>query len=39
MKLVRFGEKGLEKPGVLSSGGEILDVSGFVRDYDEAFCQ
>jgi 2,4-diketo-3-deoxy-L-fuconate hydrolase len=37
MKLVRFGEKGLEKPGVLSSGGEILDVSGFVRDYDEAF--
>ncbi|NUN99613.1 MAG: fumarylacetoacetate hydrolase family protein [Saprospiraceae bacterium] len=36
MKLIRFGEPGKEKPGVLVEG-KRLDVSAFVRDYDEAF--
>ena len=36
MKLIRFGEPGKEKPGVLLPGAQ-LDVSGFVSDYDEAF--
>lgn len=37
MKLIRFGRSGQEKPGVLLKGGTWLDVSGAVRDYDEAF--
>ena len=37
MKLIRFGEVGEERPGVLFSDGTRLDVSGFVSDYDEAF--
>ncbi len=37
MKLVRFGESGCEQPGVLSASGDILDVSSFVKDYDESF--
>jgi 2-keto-4-pentenoate hydratase/2-oxohepta-3-ene-1,7-dioic acid hydratase in catechol pathway len=36
MKLIRFGEPGKEKPGVLLNGSR-LDVSGFGSDYDEAF--
>jgi 2-keto-4-pentenoate hydratase/2-oxohepta-3-ene-1,7-dioic acid hydratase in catechol pathway len=36
MKLVRFGEPGYERPGVLSDG-EILDVGGHLRDYDPRF--
>ncbi len=39
MKLVRFGDKGSEKPGVLSSDGAILDVSQWASDYDEAFFE
>jgi hypothetical protein len=34
--LIRFGEPGLEKPGVVLQDGTRLDVSAFVRDYDEA---
>lgn len=36
MKLVRFGEKGKEKPGVCV-GDKLYDVSAFVKDYDESF--
>ncbi len=36
MKLIRFGEKGKEKPGVHIAGVNY-DVSGFIKDYDEAF--
>jgi len=36
MKLVRYGEIGKEKPGVLI-GDEIFDVSAYVSDYNEEF--
>jgi 2-keto-4-pentenoate hydratase/2-oxohepta-3-ene-1,7-dioic acid hydratase in catechol pathway len=34
MKLVRFGEKGAEKPGLLHHDGTIRDLSRVVRDID-----
>ena len=37
MKLIRFGEPGAEKPGVLLDDQTRLDVSTFVSDYDEEF--
>lgn len=37
MKLIRFGERGSEKPGILLNDQTRLDASGFGRDYDEAF--
>jgi 2,4-didehydro-3-deoxy-L-rhamnonate hydrolase len=37
MKLFRFGEFEKEKPGVITSTGKRIDVSGFVQDYDEKF--
>jgi len=37
MKLIRFGEPGSERPGVLLDDGGRLDVSGFSSDYDENF--
>jgi len=37
MKLIRFGQPGQEKPGLLLDDGARLDVSGFVADYDEDF--
>ena len=37
MKLIRFGEPGKEKPGVLSKDGSRIDVSAFGSDYDENF--
>lgn len=37
MKLIRFGEPGREKPGVLLPDGRRLDVSAFGEDYDELF--
>ena len=37
MKLIRFGEKGREQPGLQLEGGVRLDASGFGEDYDEAF--
>ncbi|MCW3094377.1 MAG: fumarylacetoacetate hydrolase family protein [Ferruginibacter sp.] len=36
MKLIRFGEINNEKPGICVDGGHY-DVSGFIKDYDEAF--
>jgi 2-keto-4-pentenoate hydratase/2-oxohepta-3-ene-1,7-dioic acid hydratase in catechol pathway len=32
MKLVRFGEAGREKPGLLDAGGQIRDLSGVIPD-------
>lgn len=37
MKLIRFGTKGNERPGVQLADGSRLDVSAFGQDYDEAF--
>jgi 2,4-diketo-3-deoxy-L-fuconate hydrolase len=37
MKLIRFGERGQETPGVLITDGRRVDVSAFGEDYDEAF--
>lgn len=37
MKLIRFGEPGVEKPGLLLADGRRIDASGFGQDYDEAF--
>lgn len=37
MKLVRFGQRGQEKPGIVTADGRIKDVSAHVRDYDHAF--
>jgi len=37
MKLIRFGEVGHEKPGILLDDGTRLDASGFGSDYDEQF--
>jgi 2-keto-4-pentenoate hydratase/2-oxohepta-3-ene-1,7-dioic acid hydratase in catechol pathway len=37
MKLIRFGEPGREKPGVLQKDGARLNVSSAFADYDEAF--
>lgn len=36
MKLIRHGQPGAEKPGVIIDGKKF-DVSSFVHDYDEAF--
>ncbi len=36
MKLVRYGPKGQEKPGLLDSGGTIRDLSAIVADIDGA---
>ncbi|MNS00643.1 Ureidoglycolate lyase [compost metagenome] len=38
MKLMRFGESGKEKPGVLI-GDKRIDVSSIVTDYNEAFFE
>src|SRR5689334_19159523 len=37
MKLIRFGEPGNERPGLLWGNGERVDASGFGQDYGEAF--
>jgi 2-keto-4-pentenoate hydratase/2-oxohepta-3-ene-1,7-dioic acid hydratase in catechol pathway len=33
LKLVRFGERGQEKPGIVDASGTIRDASGLVADY------
>jgi 2-keto-4-pentenoate hydratase/2-oxohepta-3-ene-1,7-dioic acid hydratase in catechol pathway len=38
MKLIRFGEAGKEKPGVIINDA-WFDVSGFITDYDEKFFE
>ena len=37
MKLIRIGEIGKERPGLLLEDGTRLDASGFGADYDESF--
>ncbi|ALO42873.1 fumarylacetoacetate hydrolase family protein [Pseudoalteromonas phenolica] len=37
MKLIRFGEKNDERPGVIDSNGKIRDLSSYFQDYDKAF--
>lgn len=37
MKLVRFGLKAQERPGVIDAAGAVRDVSAHVHDYDPAF--
>jgi 2-keto-4-pentenoate hydratase/2-oxohepta-3-ene-1,7-dioic acid hydratase in catechol pathway len=39
MKLIRFGEPGKEKPGVLLEQGTRVDVSDVCSDYDENFFE
>ena len=34
MKLVRFGARGSEKPGLIDSQGVVRDLSGVVQDID-----
>src|SRR5919202_2608830 len=37
MKLIRFGEPGRERPGLVLPDGRRIDASAFGADYDEAF--
>lgn len=37
MKLIRFGDPGHERPGILMGDGTRLDASAFGQDYDEIF--
>lgn len=39
MKLIRFGHPGMEKPGIMTQDGRRLDLSSYVRDYDEQFFE
>lgn len=39
MKLIRFGETGKEKPGIISADGKWLDCSGFGEDWSEEFLE
>lgn len=37
MRLLRFGERGRERPGILNNDGEIIDLSDVVTDLDRRF--
>ncbi len=37
MKLIRFGQAGNEKPGVVLENNKRVDVSAFGEEYDERF--
>ena len=39
MKLIRFGETGKEKPGIISAEGKWLDCSTFGEDWSEEFLE
>ncbi|MCH6198193.1 fumarylacetoacetate hydrolase family protein [Aquiflexum sp. LQ15W] len=39
MKLIRFGETGKEKPGIVAPDGKWLDCSGFGEDWSEEFLE
>ena len=34
MKLVRYGEKGAEKPGLIDKSGQLRDLSAHLKDLD-----
>jgi 2-keto-4-pentenoate hydratase/2-oxohepta-3-ene-1,7-dioic acid hydratase in catechol pathway len=36
MKLLRYGERGAEKPGILDAEGKIRDLSGVIKDIEAA---
>src|ERR1700751_926332 len=36
MKLVRYGAKGAEKPGLVDKSGQLRDLSGHIKDFDGA---
>ena len=36
MKLVRYGEKGAEKPGLIDKSGQLRDLSSHIKDLDGA---
>jgi 2,4-diketo-3-deoxy-L-fuconate hydrolase len=36
MKLVRYGEKGAEKPGLIDASGQLRDLSAHVKDLEGA---
>ena len=38
MKLIRFGNEGQEKPGIIIND-QRYDVSGFILDYNETFFE
>jgi 2-keto-4-pentenoate hydratase/2-oxohepta-3-ene-1,7-dioic acid hydratase in catechol pathway len=39
MKLIRFGDPGKEKPGVILPDGSMRDVSKFTEDFNESFFE
>jgi 2-keto-4-pentenoate hydratase/2-oxohepta-3-ene-1,7-dioic acid hydratase in catechol pathway len=39
MKLIRFGERGKEKPGLILTDGTTIDARGFGENYDESFFE
>src|SRR5215218_8259900 len=39
MKLIRFGEIGAEKPGIVDSNGKRKDLSQQFKDWDRSFFQ
>ncbi len=39
MKLIRFGNVGLEKPGIITNDEQWLDVSSFGEDYNQQFLE
>ena len=39
MKLIRFGDPGKEKPGVLLPDGTRRDISSIIKDFDEVFFE
>lgn len=39
MKLIRHGEAGKEKPGIISENNDQLDVSAFGEDFNESFFE
>lgn len=39
MKLIRFGERGQEKPGLILPDGKKINASAFGEDYDESFFE
>ena len=39
MKLLRFGDPGKEKPGILLPSGKMIDTSAYGQDYNESFFE
>jgi len=39
MRLIRFGEKGKEKPGIIDADNTRYDLSGYFNDWDSSFFE